>query len=74
MTFALQAVVMDGVVQIEAHLRHLQQRVSALNSSFMSEMDAEKRNAIQRELHALQIAIEHYRAALKAERTLNGSK
>jgi hypothetical protein len=71
---AALAIVMDGVVQIEAHLRHLQRRVSALNTSFMSEMDAEKRNVIQRELNALQIAIEHYRAALQAERTLNDSK
>ncbi|MEO8726772.1 MAG: hypothetical protein ABI383_11725 [Acidobacteriaceae bacterium] len=48
--------------QIEFQLRALQDRILTLNSSYMEEPDDSRRNAVQRELNALEIAVAHYEA------------
>lgn len=59
---------------IREHLRGLETRIERLSASFMAEMDDSARNDIQRELNALQIAVEHYRAALAIEERLHQLK
>lgn len=48
--------------QIEFQLRALEDRIITLNANFMDEPDDDRRNAVQRELNALQIAVGHYQA------------
>jgi hypothetical protein len=65
---------MNEASQIESHLRILEERIVTLNANFMTEADDFKRAAVQRELNALQIVVEHYRAAMRVERGLNTSR
>ena len=57
----------EAMSQIESLLRVLEERIVTLNANFMTEQDDVKRAAVQRELNALQIAVDHYRAAMRVE-------
>ena len=48
--------------QIEFQLQALQDRILTLSADFMAEADDNRRNAVQRELNALEIAVAHYEA------------
>lgn len=52
----------ETMEQIEFQLRALEDRIVTLNANFMDEPDDDRRNAVQRELNALQIALDHYQA------------
>ncbi|GAC1646738.1 MAG: hypothetical protein NVS9B15_05030 [Acidobacteriaceae bacterium] len=56
-----------AATNIEIHLRGLEERIVRLSAQFMAETDDGARYEIQRELNALQIALEHYKTALKIE-------
>ena len=58
---------------IREHLVRLEERISRLSSSFMSESDDAARADIQREIHALEIAVDHYRSALGIEERLHSN-
>jgi len=55
---------------IHAHLERLEDRIVRLSATFMSESNGAIRNDIQREINALQIALEHYKSALAIEEKL----
>jgi hypothetical protein len=51
----------------------LEERILRLTSTFMAEGNDHARYEIQRELNALQIAVEHYKAALRIEHDLSNA-
>lgn len=59
---------------IREHLRGLEERIERLSASFMAESNDLARHDLQRELHALEIAVDHYRAALAIEERLHQLK
>lgn len=54
--------------RIALHIAELEARSETLNSSFMTEISDPQRRNIQRELFALQTALDHYNAALDLQR------
>ena len=64
----------EAMIQIESHLRVLEERIVILNANFMTELDDTKRAAVQRELNALQIVVDHYRAAMRVEESSKSSR
>lgn len=53
----------------ESHVAELEARLEILNAVFMTEISDRERMNIQRELFALQTALDHYKAALDLERS-----
>jgi hypothetical protein len=47
--------------ELDVQITRLEQRLEALNTRFMAEGQVERRRAIQREVFAVQTAVEHYR-------------
>lgn len=70
---ALVTAMNEPMSQIESLLRVLEERIVTLNANFMTEPDDDKRAAVQRELNALQIAVDHYRAAMRVDHDLKTS-
>ena len=54
------------------HIAALEARMNALASELMDEKDRAKRNVVESEIRAVQMALAHYRAALDLESTLRG--
>jgi hypothetical protein len=47
--------------EIEVQIARLEQRLEVLNGRFMAETQSDRRNSIQREVFAVQTAVDHYR-------------
>ncbi len=58
----------EGAEQHESKVKHLEERVMFLTARFMSETDDASRHSIQRELNAVEMALEHHRSTLKDQR------
>ena len=59
-------------ITVGEHIAALEARVNTLASKLMDEKDRTKRNVIESEIRAAQVALAHYRAALDLESTLRG--
>ena len=57
-------------ITVAEHIAALESRVDVLASKLMDEKERTKRNMIESELRAAQLALAHYRAALDLESTL----
>jgi hypothetical protein len=56
---------------VRQHIENLQSRLSALNAEFMDETDPAKRNRLESEIRAVELALSHFQAALEAEKKLS---
>jgi hypothetical protein len=65
--------VVDMDLTVRQHIAALEARMNALASELMDEKDRAKRNAVESEMRAVQMALAHYRAALDLENTLRGN-
>ena len=55
-------------VPVGEHIRRLQQRLEELNEEFMRPgISLKERNKIESDIRAVNLALEHYRAALEIE-------
>ena len=59
-------------ITVAEHIAALKAWMNALASKLMDEKDRAKRNVIESEIRAAQMALEHYLAALDLESTLRG--
>ncbi len=57
---------------VREHIAALEARANALASKLVNEKAWAKRNAIESEISAVQMALAHYQAALDLESTLRG--
>ena len=57
---------------VREHIAALEARMEALANELMDETDRAKRNNVESEMRAAQMALAHYRAALDLESTLKG--
>ncbi len=54
------------------HIRRLQLRLEALSEEIMRpDISLEKRNKIESDIRAVDLALKHYRAALEIEQTIS---
>ena len=58
-------------VSVRNHIANLEARIKALGTQLMDEKDLAKRNVMESEIRAAQMAISHYRAALLLEDTID---
>lgn len=56
---------------VREHIERLQSQLSTLNTEFMDETDPEKRNHLESEIRAVELALSHFEAALELERKLS---
>ncbi len=54
-------------VSVRDHIAHLEARIKALAAELMEEKNLAKRNVMESEIRAAEMAISHYRAALLLE-------
>ncbi|HEY0565521.1 MAG TPA: hypothetical protein VGC88_08050 [Terriglobales bacterium] len=47
--------------ELQIQIARLEQRLEILNTRFMAENQSDRRNSIQREVFAVQTAVDHYR-------------
>ena len=52
---------------VREHIRRLQQRLLALNQQIMEVRTREDRNKLEAEIRAANLALDHYKAALRLE-------
>jgi hypothetical protein len=57
-------------ITVGEHIAALEARMNALASQLMDEKDRAKRNAVESEMRAVQMALAYYRASLDLESTL----
>jgi hypothetical protein len=55
---------------VREHVNRLQQRLLALNQQIMETRSRDDRNRIETEIRAVNLALEHYKAALELEKNL----
>jgi hypothetical protein len=60
-------------ITVGDHIAALESRVDVLANKLMDEKERTKRNMIESELRAAQLALAHYPAALDIESTLRGN-
>ena len=58
-------------ISIRNHIANLEARIKALGAQLMDEKDLAKRNVMESEIRAAQMAISHYRAALLLESAID---
>jgi hypothetical protein len=56
-------------VSVRDHIAHLEARIKALAAQLMDEKNLAKRNAMDSEIRAAEMALSHYRAAIDIEST-----
>jgi len=54
-------------VSVRDHVAHLEARIKTLAAQLMDEKNLEKRNVMESEVRAAEMAVSHYRAALLLE-------
>ena len=52
---------------VRQHIERLQSQLTALNSEFMDETDPAKRNQLESEIRAIELALSHFESALELE-------
>ena len=52
---------------VRQHIERLESRLNALNAEFMDEKNTDRRNQLQSEIRAVELALSHFRAALELE-------
>lgn len=55
---------------VREHIRRLQQRLLALSQQIMEVRSREDRNKLEAEIRAVNLALDHYKAALRLEQNL----
>ena len=56
---------------VRQHVEWLEERQQALNNTLMATDTRDKANAIESEIRAVRLALEHYRAALDVEKSIS---
>ena len=56
---------------VRQHVEWLEERQQALNNVLMATDTRDKANAIETEIRAVKLALEHYRAALDVEKSVS---
>ncbi|PYX10333.1 MAG: hypothetical protein DMG88_03080 [Acidobacteria bacterium] len=56
---------------VRQHVEWLEERLQALNNVLMATDTRDKANAIETEIRAVKLALEHYRAALDVEKSIS---
>ena len=56
---------------VRQHVEWLEERQQALNNVLMATDTRDKANAIETEIRAVKLALEHYRAALDVEKSIS---
>ena len=56
---------------VRQHVEWLEERQQALNNVLMTTDTRDKANAIETEIRAVKLALEHYRAALDVEKSIS---
>jgi hypothetical protein len=55
---------------IREHIENLERRLNLLNTRIMEESDVGRRNHLESEMRAVEMALEHFRAALEIEKSI----
>lgn len=53
------------------HIKNLEERLRHLNLEFMDETNTARRNRLESEIRAVELALSHFRTALELERSLS---
>lgn len=56
---------------VRQHIGNLEERLRNLNLEFMDETDTTRRNLLESEIRAVELALSHFRTALELEKTLS---
>ena len=55
---------------VRQHIEKLETHLSKLNAEFMDETDTARRNQLESEIRAAEIALSHFRSALEIENSI----
>lgn len=58
---------------VEEHITTLEHKLALLEHRLMAEVDLDARNQIEAEIRAVNLALDHYRAALNLEQQMPAS-
>ncbi len=56
---------------VRQHIENLEERLRELNLEFMDETDTDRRNRLESEIRAVELALSHFRTALDLEKSLS---
>ena len=56
---------------VRQHINNLEERLRNLNLEFMDETDTIRRNRLESEIRAVELALSHFRTALELEKSLS---
>ncbi len=56
---------------VRQHIANLEERLRQLNLEFMDETDTVRRNRLESEIRAVELALSHFRTALELEKSLS---
>ena len=56
---------------VRQHIERLESHLNALNAEFMDEKNTDRRNRLESEIRAVELALSHFRVALELEDTFS---
>ena len=56
---------------VRQHIERLESRLNALNTEFMDEKNTDRRNQLESEIRAVELALSHFRTALDLDNSIS---